>query len=293
MSDSSSERTVKAANITPNATEDVIRTLFEFLGPVTHLQLKDSPYNDGSLEATIEFQDHQAAMTALHLSGTELGDRILVISFHSRVTTLNENGPSETAKDSVVHVYQLSPNVITNDLPVLFGACGPITNLTLQEDPEHAPDLYATIEFATKQGADAAIHFNGRILKDKSIKVCRFNAGHEKSSVKEDGTTTDKPLQKRSWELHQSDSDKGHTSVRKRSKSREPSSYSARRTSDRDHHSSRYRHNRPDVSHDRYHYPPLSSRDRYYYESSSRRRSRERRYHHRSPSSSRRRSYYR
>ena len=38
---SSSERTVKVANITSNAAEDIVRKLFEFLGPVTSLQLRD------------------------------------------------------------------------------------------------------------------------------------------------------------------------------------------------------------------------------------------------------------
>ncbi|KAG2217881.1 hypothetical protein INT45_005537, partial [Circinella minor] len=173
-----SEQTVKVANITFNATEDIIRKLFEFLGPITSLQLRDSPYKDGSREAIIEFQDHDTATTALHLSGTELGDRILVISFYSSTPTpfYKPNVSTTTTKDNenTIHVYHLSPTVTETDLSHLLSPCGPIIKMTLEKDGQDEWNS-AMIEFETLQGAVAAVHFNGRLLKDQPISIYRHS----------------------------------------------------------------------------------------------------------------------
>jgi hypothetical protein len=71
---------IKVANISSLANEDIVRQLFSFIGEVKSLDLHASPYKDGSQECVIEFTDPTAASVAMHLTGTELGDHMLLVT---------------------------------------------------------------------------------------------------------------------------------------------------------------------------------------------------------------------
>ncbi|KAI9257302.1 hypothetical protein BDA99DRAFT_606544 [Phascolomyces articulosus] len=295
-SKTSSERTVKAANITPNASEDIVRKLFEFLGPVTNLQLRDSPYKDGSREATIEFQDHEAAMTALHLSGTELGDRILVISFYSTLTStdINKNNTVNSNNDKIdtsikdsnntIHVYHLASTVTEADLSHLLAACGPITKMTLEQDTtqDDSNQQHAIIEFETLQGAVAAIHFNGRLLKDQPINIYRSSSKTTQEDKKDKSRKRSRSPERRSSRGRsiERESSRRRGGERSRSRDRRSDRYSSRRRRSRSSERDIYRRSsRRSRSRDRDRYyssrrrsSRSNERDRYY--SSSSRRSR-------------------
>ncbi|CAG8690080.1 10884_t:CDS:2, partial [Racocetra persica] len=74
------DNVVKVANISSLVTEPILKQLFEFLGDVTKIKLYNSPHGDGVQECTIEFKEAYSAITALHLTGVELGDRTLMVS---------------------------------------------------------------------------------------------------------------------------------------------------------------------------------------------------------------------
>ncbi|KAG0164571.1 hypothetical protein DFQ30_009741 [Apophysomyces sp. BC1015] len=179
----SNERTVKAANITGEANEEVIRNLFEILGPIKHLQLHESPYHDGAQEAIVEYQEHEAAMTALHLSGTELGDRILVISFSARIPE-KQPQPEQKQQHHILYAYCASSKITRDDLHTFFRPCGSV-NVQWQPSEDTSDGRWAVLDFASAQAADAAIHMNGQLINDKpkNLKKPKPLSQNEKNPV--------------------------------------------------------------------------------------------------------------
>jgi hypothetical protein len=59
---------------------DTLRALFSLLGPVVDLSMYASPQKDGSQEAVVTFSDPAVVVSALHLTGTLLGDLTLIVS---------------------------------------------------------------------------------------------------------------------------------------------------------------------------------------------------------------------
>ncbi|KAF9159092.1 Protein srek1IP1, partial [Mortierella sp. AD010] len=69
----------KASKLSPVVDEDMIRKLFEFIGPLDNLVLIPSPLGSG-FEAIIEYRDKDAAFTATRLTGTLFGGRPLTVT---------------------------------------------------------------------------------------------------------------------------------------------------------------------------------------------------------------------
>ncbi|KAF8954917.1 Protein srek1IP1 [Entomortierella lignicola] len=70
---------VQASKLSPVVDEDMIRKLFEFIGPLDNLVLIPSPLGSG-FEAIIEYRDKDAASTATRLTGTLFGGRPLTVT---------------------------------------------------------------------------------------------------------------------------------------------------------------------------------------------------------------------
>ncbi|POG78385.1 hypothetical protein GLOIN_2v1538838, partial [Rhizophagus irregularis DAOM 181602=DAOM 197198] len=217
MSTMSVDNVVKVANISPLVTEPVLKQLFEFLGEVTTIKLYNSPHGDGVQECTIEFKEASAAVTALHLTGVELGDRTLMVS--------------STTAPAGIHNTSYQPPVIPPSLPPIPPSISPprppqtsktpqsippkpiipplalppfssnslaairsnpaISPTVAQFDPAKAeeisrtmagdpaqPTRFAFLEFATYEGAQAAMQMNGVMLGDRPLKV-----NHSKNAI--------------------------------------------------------------------------------------------------------------
>ncbi|KAI8922121.1 hypothetical protein DFJ77DRAFT_12415 [Powellomyces hirtus] len=136
---------VKVASVSSLVTEDILQTLFGCLGQVTDLRLYPSHTEDGVQECQVEFADPSAAQTALHLTGTDLGDRTLFVTI--------------TAETLTPHPLPSTPSLITNTLPSSshFGATispAAVDMLTrnpninpsiLQFDPQKADEISRTV----------------------------------------------------------------------------------------------------------------------------------------------------
>ncbi|TPX62595.1 hypothetical protein PhCBS80983_g00406 [Powellomyces hirtus] len=121
---------VKVASVSSLVTEDILQTLFGCLGQVTDLRLYPSHTEDGVQECQVEFADPSAALTALHLTGTDLGDRTLFVTI--------------TAKTLTPHPLPSTPSLITNSLPSSshFGATiSPATVDMLTRNPNINPSI--------------------------------------------------------------------------------------------------------------------------------------------------------
>ncbi|KAJ2890184.1 hypothetical protein IWW38_004273, partial [Coemansia aciculifera] len=71
---------IRVTNISRHVDSAILTKLFSFIGEVAQVELRASAINPEVQEAVVEFQDSQSIKAALFLSGTEIGDRALVVS---------------------------------------------------------------------------------------------------------------------------------------------------------------------------------------------------------------------
>ncbi|CAG8558073.1 949_t:CDS:2 [Diversispora eburnea] len=227
MSQMSVDNVVKVANISPLVSEPILKELFEYLGEVENINLYNSPHGDGVQECMIEFRETESAITALHLTGVEIGGRSLMVSS----TTLNVNTSSyqtqlpilpqilpqtispprplptkqpqsmptrpiisplalsfsatslaalranpsisptvaqfDPAKaeeiSRTVYIGNINSSISEPELTQFFSACGPVAYVKMAGDPAQ-PTRFAFLEFATFEGAQAAMQMNGVML---------------------------------------------------------------------------------------------------------------------------------
>ncbi|CAG8646440.1 8083_t:CDS:2 [Rhizophagus irregularis] len=256
MSTMSVDNVVKVANISPLVTEPVLKQLFEFLGEVTTIKLYNSPHGDGVQECTIEFKEASAAVTALHLTGVELGDRTLMVSSTTAPAGIHNTSyqppvippslppippsispprPPQTSKtpqsippkpiipplalppfssnslaairsnpaisptvaqfdpakaeeiSRTVYIGNINSSISEPELTQFFSACGPVAYVKMAGDPAQ-PTRFAFLEFATYEGAQAAMQMNGVMLGDRPLKV-----NHSKNAINKTPKKTDAP----------------------------------------------------------------------------------------------------
>ncbi|RUS32157.1 hypothetical protein BC938DRAFT_476131 [Jimgerdemannia flammicorona] len=140
----------KVANISSLVTEQILRQMFQFLGDVEELKF---PHGDGLQEALVEFKEASSAMTALHLSGTELGDRILFVS--ANYGSLSVDSSSLVSPQArTFPPLGPHPNLTLRNTPVTattaqvaaLRALNPVINPTVaQFDPQKAEEISRTV----------------------------------------------------------------------------------------------------------------------------------------------------
>ncbi|RIB20638.1 hypothetical protein C2G38_1176981 [Gigaspora rosea] len=245
------DNVVKVANISSLVTEPILKQLFEFLGDVTKIKLYNSPHGDGVQECTIEFKEAYSAITALHLTGVELGDRTLMVSsttapsgipFNSSYQqqiipsqmhpqnlspprslqskssaqkplitpitvqpfsinslaairanpaispTVAQFDPAKAEEISrTVYIGNINSSISEPELTQFFSACGPVAYVKMAGDPAQ-PTRFAFLEFATFEGAQAAMQMNGVMLGDRPLKV-----NHSKNAINKTPKKNDAP----------------------------------------------------------------------------------------------------
>ncbi|KAJ3292483.1 Protein srek1IP1 [Borealophlyctis nickersoniae] len=190
---------VKVANLSSLVTEEILKELFSILGPVTDLQLYPSPHGDGQ-ESVIEFGDAMAAITALHLTGTELGDRTLFVTNVANPAIMRPKSPATVAGISsrnpninptilhfdpakaeeisrTIYIGNISTLVSEEKLTEIFAACGPVAYVKMAGDPSQQ-SRFAFMEFATQEAATEALNLNGMTIGDRALKV-----NHSKNAI--------------------------------------------------------------------------------------------------------------
>ncbi|CAG8623837.1 10664_t:CDS:2, partial [Paraglomus occultum] len=203
-----------------------------------------SPHGDGVQECIVEFETSEAAVTALHLTGVELGDRTLVVSSTTAPSNLNDYSqpthpillttrpqvqrtalpatpktlpvaplPSISATSlaairanpaisptvaqfdpakaeeisRTVYIGNINSSISEPELTEFFSTCGPVAYVKMAGDPAQ-PTRFAFLEFATFEGAQAAMQMNGVMLGDRPLKV-----NHSKNAINKTPKKTDAP----------------------------------------------------------------------------------------------------
>ncbi|KAJ3138559.1 Protein srek1IP1 [Geranomyces variabilis] len=140
-----SRNLVRAVGISALATEHILHTLFSFLGTVRELKLSQSPTEPGVQNAFIEFEDPAAAVAALHLTGTQLGDRALFVTIS---TQLPQQPPSlviPAATGSGGLAAHTAPLSATSSSGTPLFRNPNLTATILHHDPQKADEISRTI----------------------------------------------------------------------------------------------------------------------------------------------------
>lgn len=147
---------VFATNVSPTVPEAVLRELFGILGTLKSLETRPGP-RGAVTEAVVEYEDLDAALTALKLSGVELGGRPMVITAYLPASASPPSLPSgallaqhDPAKAEEIvrtaYVGNVANSVNESELKSLFESCGPIVAIKVAGDAA-APTRFAFVEF--------------------------------------------------------------------------------------------------------------------------------------------------
>ncbi|KAI9227341.1 MAG: hypothetical protein DHS80DRAFT_31877 [Piptocephalis tieghemiana] len=203
----SASQRIKVNGISSVVDTEILRALFSLLGSIEDLQLYPSPQNDGSQEAVISFNDRSIALSALHLTGTQLGDRTLIISIlagsppDAASQSANPISPSppivasglgtgpyaqmdlEKAEEVARTAYVGNlPNHITEmELLQLFASCGSIVAVKLAGDP-NLNSRFAFIEFNYASSTLKAVSMSGSMLGDRKLRINYAKNGIHRST---------------------------------------------------------------------------------------------------------------
>ncbi|KAI8607313.1 hypothetical protein BC830DRAFT_1175451 [Chytriomyces sp. MP71] len=126
----------------PALRDDTLRELFAHLGRIASITFVGSgQFGSGTKEALVEFADPGAAAIAMHLTGTELADHMLLVTSHTPA-------PAAAPVASVSNVAALFAGFVPTALPVqpvnslmgtALGQGVPGTNI---KNPYVTPQLY-------------------------------------------------------------------------------------------------------------------------------------------------------
>ncbi|KAJ2882185.1 hypothetical protein H4R27_003610 [Coemansia aciculifera] len=142
---------VKVTNISRHVDSAILSKLFSFLGDLTQLDLHPSHINPEVQEALVEFQDAQNIKAALYLSGTELGDRALVVTEDTGLPAIGTLGLGGAPRPTGAHAMPLAnPSVVAmmgrrtmHAIPANLASV--IHPSILQFDPTKAEEISRTI----------------------------------------------------------------------------------------------------------------------------------------------------
>ncbi|KAL2913434.1 hypothetical protein HK105_207046 [Polyrhizophydium stewartii] len=184
---------VKVLNLSKLIKSDVLTAFLSFVGQVVSVTLQPSASNTPTNEAIVEFGSVQEASLALHLTGTVLGDKTLFVvpptAQHQppagELTPAGAAGAAGVMPASVpvVPLGQSSREVVertlysgnlhsgltTEELWMLFSACGKVTQIKMAGDPTHST-RYAFVEFETYEDATSGLSLHGTIVAGRAIK---------------------------------------------------------------------------------------------------------------------------
>ncbi|KAJ3392684.1 Protein srek1IP1 [Entophlyctis sp. JEL0112] len=151
----------QVSNISSLVSEDTLRELFVHLGHIVSIDmLGPSQFNANTKEALVTFADPAAAAIAMHLTGTELGDHMLLVTSHAPapaslqqiaapVASLATSGfmhPSRLGPgSSVIQTTSLLGNALGQGVPGTNIKNPYVTPQLYQLDPEKADEIGRTI----------------------------------------------------------------------------------------------------------------------------------------------------
>ncbi|KAI9007031.1 hypothetical protein CLU79DRAFT_778962 [Phycomyces nitens] len=149
------DTTVQAINLPTQIDQQSLVQLFSIFGTILNLELKTGL--DGSHNCMVTFDTCTAANTALHLSGTLMGDKILVIGLLGHLKSTPLASPPwipmpivEGTLDNCVKISHLPAHTTSHDIQQFFRLLNPVSI-----DRTHDR---AIVTFATPEQAEAALH---------------------------------------------------------------------------------------------------------------------------------------
>jgi hypothetical protein len=169
-------RTVYINDVDHAIAERDLATFFLHCGPIVDCRICGDA-NSAMRFAFIEFQTELGAHNALSLTGTTLGNTLIKVSPSKTaiVPVNNQYLPrsyeEQAAVSRTVYVANIHRAVERDALHAFFlNLCGTVSKIRLLGDAQHDTKI-AFVEFATSEGAAAALRCTGALLGPLPIRV--------------------------------------------------------------------------------------------------------------------------
>ncbi len=169
-------RTVYINDVDHAIAERDLATFFLHCGPIVDCRICGDA-NSAMRFAFIEFQSELGAHNALSLAGTTLGNTLIKVSPSKTaiVPVNNQYLPrsyeEQAAVSRTVYVANIHRAVERDALHAFFlNLCGTVSKIRLLGDAQHDTKI-AFVEFATSEGAAAALRCTGALLGPLPIRV--------------------------------------------------------------------------------------------------------------------------
>jgi arginine/serine-rich splicing factor 12 len=162
---------VKVTNLAPNILPSVVWELFSFLGQLKTVDLYQSMTLENSMDAVVEYVDGISPKVALHLTGTELGEKMLVVT---PLTAQNLAMMLATNHDTskTLHLSNLTLETAQTDIQEALHPFGPVEQVKMGGDSTF-PTRFAFVQFADCESADKVLNLTELEIKGNQIKVQR------------------------------------------------------------------------------------------------------------------------
>lgn len=169
-------RTVYVNDVDHAVSERALATYFIHCGPIVDCRICGDA-NSAMRFAFIEFQSELGAHNALSLTGSTLGNTLIKVS-PSKTTIVPVNNQylprsykEQAAVARTVYVANIHRAVERDALHAFFlNLCGTVSKIRLLGDAQHDTKI-AFVEFATSEGAAAALRCTGALLGPLPIRV--------------------------------------------------------------------------------------------------------------------------
>ncbi|KAJ1973864.1 hypothetical protein H4R35_003890 [Dimargaris xerosporica] len=196
-------QTIKVWNVCRVVNETIIKDLFGFFGQVVEMTLTSSSDIEGTQECILSFEEQRSVAPALHLTGTMLGDRVIIVTsftkdelddsrtylgLSARVKGMSLNSPALAIPTPVdpleleeisrtVYVGSINVAASADELREFLDRFGKVLYVSLAGNANQ-PSRYAFVMFEAYQAAQKALANSGVEFMGFHLKI-----NHAKSTI--------------------------------------------------------------------------------------------------------------
>ncbi|KAJ1977004.1 hypothetical protein H4R34_003760 [Dimargaris verticillata] len=196
-------QTIKVWNVCRVVNETIIKDLFGFFGNVDEMTLASSSDIEGTQECILTFEEQRSVAPALHLTGTMLGDRVIIVTsftkdepedsrtylgLSARVKGMSLNSPALAIPTPVdpleleeisrtVYVGSINVAASADELREFLDRFGKVLYVSLAGNANQ-PSRYAFVMFEAYQAAQKALANSGVEFMGFHLKI-----NHAKSTI--------------------------------------------------------------------------------------------------------------
>ncbi|CAD2221507.1 RNA recognition motif. (a.k.a. RRM, RBD, or RNP domain)/Zinc knuckle, putative [Angomonas deanei] len=155
---------VNVSGLPTDVTQEAVSEYFSRAGHVVAVSLKEAG------AATVEFDRDEDVEAAVQLNNSEFAEGVTIQVSRGEAVARRSRSRSPSAEkgpDYTAVVLKLPPTINEPELREIFGACGEITNIRVDDRRTR----YAFITFATEEALNKAVELNGTEHGEHKLEV--------------------------------------------------------------------------------------------------------------------------